>query len=56
MKAAYDELRAEALGLNTKDYLELVSTPAKELQPSQIAAINRVKKAFPLQLSEAEQQ
>ncbi len=54
--AAYDELRAEKLGLSMRDYLDLVSTDAKELSEQQIDAINRVKKLYPLRFSEAEQE
>jgi biopolymer transport protein ExbD len=53
--AAYDELRADKLGLSMRDYLELMGTDSKELTPEQISAINKVKKLYPLQLSEAEQ-
>jgi biopolymer transport protein ExbD len=56
LRAAYDELRAEELGLSMLDYLELSSLPAKDLKPEEIAVINAVKKKYPLQLSEAEQE
>ena len=54
--AAYDELRAEKLGLAMRDYLDLISTDAKELTAEQIDAINSVKTIYPLRLSEAEQE
>ena len=37
-------------------YLELISTPAKELTDTQVSAINKVKKIYPMLLSEAEQE
>ena len=56
IRAGYDELRAQKLGLSMSSYLELISTPTKELTDKQISAINRVKKFYPMQLSEAEQE
>ena len=53
--AAYDELRADKLGLSMRGYLELMGTDTRELNPEQIAAINKVKEYYPLRLSEAEQ-
>ena len=53
---AYDELRAEKLGLSMRGYLELMGMVPKELTPLQVEAINKVKRAYPLQLSEAEQE
>jgi biopolymer transport protein ExbD len=54
--AAYDELRAEKLGLSMRSYLELMGVPEKELTPEELAAINQVKSIYPLQISEAEQE
>lgn len=54
--AAYDELRANKLGLSMRAYLELMGTDPKELTPEQITAINKVKEVYPLRLSEAEQE
>ena len=54
--AAYDELRADKLGLTMRSYLELMGTDPKELAPEEIEIINQVKLAYPLRLSEAEQE
>ncbi len=56
IRAGYDELRAEKLGWDMSSYLEIISTPPKELTDGQISAINKVKKFYPMQLSEAEQE
>ena len=56
LRAAYDELRSEELGLSMSGYLELSALPAKELKPEEIEVINAAKKKYPLQLSEAEQE
>ena len=56
LRAAYDELRAEELGLRMSSYLELSALPAKDLKPEEIEVINAAKQKYPLQLSEAEQE
>jgi biopolymer transport protein ExbD len=56
LRAAYDELRAEELGLKMSSFLELSSLSPKDLKPEQIEAINIAKQKYPLQLSEAEQE
>jgi biopolymer transport protein ExbD len=54
--AAYDELRAEKLGMSMRSYLELMGTDPKEFSPEEIEIINQVKTVYPLRLSEAEQE
>ncbi|MCU0445125.1 MAG: biopolymer transporter ExbD [Microscillaceae bacterium] len=51
VKAAYHDLRAQALGVSTEEYLQW---DEQKLTPKQIADYEQVKKKYPMQISEAE--
>jgi biopolymer transport protein ExbD len=50
LKRAYNELRAEYLGVPLKDYMDMETSDDKEIR----AKVDEVKKLFPYQVSDAE--